>query len=171
MPRASSYPRPRFVREESWRYKRVRTPWRSPKGKSSRMRRSKDGWPPVVKIGYSHARATRGLHPSGLREVLIWRPKDLQSLDPNTQVARIAHTVGENKRIQIMEEAKKVNIKILNPGLKKPTEPEVAVEPPPVESIEESKEVTTPAEQPSEEKSQEGKPKQTSKASERKGSR
>jgi large subunit ribosomal protein L32e len=115
-----SYPRPRFVREESWRYKRVKEAWRSPRGKTSRVRRSKKGWPAVVKIGYSRAKAIRGMHPSGLREVLVWRPDDLKSIDPKIQVARIAHTVGENKRVLIVEEAKKANIRILNPGLKKP---------------------------------------------------
>ena len=131
-----TYRRPRFVREESWRYKRVKEPWRAPHGKTSRVRRSKKGWPAVVKIGYSKPRATRGLHPSGLREAIVWRVKDLQSLDPKLHVARIAHTVGENKRVQIIEEAKKANIRILNPGLKKPAEavppevtPEVAPEP------------------------------------------
>lgn len=126
---ATSYPRPRFVREESWRYKRVKSAWRSPRGKTSRVRRSKNGWPPVVKIGYSRPRATRGIHPSGLREVIIWRPSDLEKLDPDKQVARIAHTVGENKRVLILEEAKKRSIRILNHGLKKPPEPEITPEP------------------------------------------
>src|SRR5208282_5809101 len=126
-----SYKRPRFVREESWRYKRVKEPWRSPKGKSSRVRRSKEGWPPVVKIGYARPKATRGRHPSGLKEVMVWRPKDLEGIDSKTQAARIAHTVGENKRVQILEEAKKANIRVLNPGLKKPAEivPETVTEP------------------------------------------
>ncbi|MGP8069233.1 MAG: 50S ribosomal protein L32e [Candidatus Bathyarchaeia archaeon] len=126
-----SYKRPRFVREESWRYKRVKEPWRSPKGKSSRVRRSKEGWPPVVKIGYARPKATRGRHPSGLKEVMVWRPKDLVGIDSKTQAARIAHTVGENKRVQILEDAKKANIRILNPGLKKPAEivPETVTEP------------------------------------------
>jgi hypothetical protein len=62
---------------------------------------------------------------------MVWRPKDLLGLDPKLQVARIAHTVGENKRVQIIDEAKKANIRILNPGLKKPAEalPEVPAEP------------------------------------------
>lgn len=117
-----SYKRPHFVREESWRYKRVKTPWRAPHGKTSRVRRSKEGWPPVVKIGYARPKATRGQHPSGLKEVMVWRPKDLEGIDSKTQAARIAHTVGENKRVQILEDAKKANIRVLNPGLKKPAE-------------------------------------------------
>jgi len=126
-----SYKRPHFVREESWRYKRVKEAWRSPKGKTSRVRRSKEGWPPVVKIGYARPKATRGRHSSGLKEVMVWRPKDLEGIDPKTQAARIAHTVGENKRVLILEDAKKANIRILNPGLKKPAEivPETVTEP------------------------------------------
>jgi large subunit ribosomal protein L32e len=126
---ATSYPRPRFVREESWRYKRVKSHWRSPRGKTSRVRRSKNGWPAVVKIGYSRPKATRGIHPSGLREIIIWRPSDLANVDPAKQVARIAHTVGENKRVLILEEAKKRSIRILNHGLKKVPETEVIPEP------------------------------------------
>ncbi len=125
-----AYRKPRFVREESWRYKRVKEAWRAPRGKTSRVRRSKKGWPAVVKIGYSKPKATRGLHPSGLREVIVWRVEDLEGLDPKLHVGRIAHTVGERKRVQIVDEAKKANVRILNPSLKKPAEavPEVAPE-------------------------------------------
>ena len=173
-----SYRRPRFVREESWRYKRVKEPWRAPHGKTSRVRRSKKGWPAVVKIGYSKPKATRGLHPSGLREVMVWRVKDLEGLDPKVHVARIAHTVGENKRVQIVEEAKKANIRILNPGLKKPTEtvPEVAPEvaPGPATAPEATpetrgveKEETKPPEQKPKAKKK-GKPKTTKKGKSKK---
>ena len=122
----SSYKRPRFVREESWRYKRVKESWRSPRGKTSRVRRSKEGWPPVVKIGYARPKAIRGEHPSGLKEIMVWRPKDLEGIDPTTQAARIAHTVGERKRVDILDQAKKSNIRVLNPGPKK--EAEIATE-------------------------------------------
>lgn len=141
---SSAYKRPRFVREESWRYKRVKESWRSPRGKTSRVRRSKKGWPPVVKIGYSHPKATRGIHPSGLREVTIWRPADLQSIDPRNQVGRIAHTVGEKKRVQIIEEAKKKDIRILNPGLKRAPEPKPEPAPP---ETPETPETSEPAEE------------------------
>ncbi|HXZ90382.1 MAG TPA: 50S ribosomal protein L32e [Candidatus Dormibacteraeota bacterium] len=121
-----SYKRPHFVREESWRYKRVKESWRSPRGKTSRVRRSKQGWPPVVKIGYARPKAIRGAHPSGLKEIMVWRPKDLEGVDPKTQAVRIAHTVGERKRVDILDQAKKANIRVLNPGPKK--EPEVTPE-------------------------------------------
>ncbi len=69
------------------------------------------------------------MHPSGLREVIVYRPQDVSKVDPKTQAVRIAHTVGENKRVLILEELKKANIKVLNPGHKKAAEPEAAAEP------------------------------------------
>ena len=53
---------------------------------------------------------------------MVRRLKDLEGIDPKTQAARIAHTVGERKRVEILDQAKKANIRILNPGLKKEAE-------------------------------------------------
>ncbi len=102
-----------------------------------------------MKVGYAKPRATRGLHPSGLRVVIVWRPKDLENLDPKVHAGMIAHTVGENKRVQILDEAKKVNIRILNPGPKKPAEagPEVAAKPTPAEPAEPTPETKKTAEE------------------------
>ena len=126
-----TYARPKFVREESWRYKRVKPSWRSARGKSSRVRRSKEGWPPLVKIGYARPASIRGLHPSGMKEILVHRPKDLEQIDPKICVARIAHTVGENKRLLILDAAERRGVHVLNPGPKK--EEAAAVTPPPEE--------------------------------------
>ncbi|NIQ32723.1 MAG: 50S ribosomal protein L32e, partial [Nitrososphaeria archaeon] len=52
--------KPKFARQESWRYKRVNERWRKPKGGSSRMRRRKSGLPPIVSIGYGTPKAERG---------------------------------------------------------------------------------------------------------------
>jgi large subunit ribosomal protein L32e len=160
-----SYARPRFVREESWRYKRVKSAWRSPRGKTSRMRRSKEGWPPIVKIGYSKPNATKGMHPSGLREVIVYRPQDLSKVDPKTQGVRIAHTVGENKRVLILEEAKKTSIKILNPSHKKAAEPTVTETQVPAEEAEPTSEV-----EPETKNAREEEPQEPDKETERKSS-
>jgi large subunit ribosomal protein L32e len=37
--------RPDFVRQESWRYKKLATNWRKPKGKDNKMRRQVSGVP------------------------------------------------------------------------------------------------------------------------------
>jgi len=107
--------RPEFVRQESWRYVRVKPNWRRPRGKDSKMRLQVKGWPPLVKIGYRTPKNYRDLHPSGYKEVLVYRPEDLQGLNPEVHAIRIASSVGMRKRLLIVEEARKLGLKILNP--------------------------------------------------------
>jgi len=106
--------KPSFVRQESWRYKRLKESWRRPRGLDNKMRRKIKGWPPTVNVGYRGPKATRGLHPSGYKEVLVYNTEDLKKIDPKTQAARIAHTVGKRKRTKILVEARKKKITILN---------------------------------------------------------
>jgi large subunit ribosomal protein L32e len=108
--------RPDFVRQESWRYKKLATNWRKPKGKDNKMRKQVSGVPPLVKVGYKGPRKARGLHPSGYNDILVFNTKDLMKIDPKKDAARIAHAVGNKKRIDIVTEATKLEIKVLNPG-------------------------------------------------------
>ena len=57
-------------------------------------------------MGYKGPKIARFLHPSGYREVIVYNVADLSTIDPNTQAARIAHTVGKRKRALIIAEAK-----------------------------------------------------------------
>ncbi len=107
--------KPRFRRQESWRYKRVSEVWRKPDGIDSKMRRKKKGWPKSVEVGYRGPKAARGLHPSGYAEVLIHTEDDVEKVDPKTQAIRIAHAVGARKRIEITARARERDIHILNP--------------------------------------------------------
>jgi len=107
--------KPEFRRQESWRYVRIKPNWRRPRGKDSKMRLQVRGAPPLVKIGYGSPRKYRGLHPSGYREVLVYRPEDLEKINPETEAARIAGGVGKLKRTKIMEAALARGIKVLNP--------------------------------------------------------
>ena len=108
--------RPEFVRQESWRYDRLAPNWRRPKGKDNKMRKQVSGVPPLAKVGYKGPRKSRGLHPSGYNDILIFNLKDLTKIDPKVDAVRIAHTVGNRKRIEIVTEATKLKMKILNPG-------------------------------------------------------
>jgi len=111
--------RRRFVRQESWRLTRVKSRWRRPRGKTSKMRVHLRGWPGTVKVGYKSKRTERGLHPSGLREVLVGREADLDKINSKTQIIKIKHTVGERKRVAILEKAQALELTVANPGPKK----------------------------------------------------
>jgi large subunit ribosomal protein L32e len=78
------------------------------------MRRKIKGWPQTVSTGYKGPKIARGLHPSGYREVLVSNKSDLAKVDPTTHAARIAHTIGMRKRAQIIAEAKKRKVYVLN---------------------------------------------------------
>jgi large subunit ribosomal protein L32e len=108
--------RPKFVRQESWRYIRLAENWRKPKGVDNKMRKQVSGVPPLVKVGYRGPKRARGLHPSGYRDRLIHTIRDLEKLDPKIDAARIGHSVGRRKRIDIVSKANALGVKVLNRG-------------------------------------------------------
>ncbi len=108
--------RPAFRRPEWFRYKKLsRSGWRRPFGLHNKQRRHYGYRPNVVSVGYGGPAATRGLHPSGFREVLIHNVGGLEEIDPKVQAARIAKGVGSRKRELIEDEAQRLKIRILNP--------------------------------------------------------
>jgi len=112
--------RPHFKRYESWRFVRIKDQWKKPRGIDNKMRTELQGWPKSVKVGYRGPAAVRGLHSSGMEEVMVWNAKDLEKVDPETQVARIGGTVGGKKKETMPEKAEELKIRILNPGVVEP---------------------------------------------------
>lgn len=146
---------PKIVRQESWRLKRIGESWRKPTGVSNKMRRRQRGWPKSVSIGYKTTEELRHLHPSGLREAMIHRPTDLEKIDPKNFAVRIGHTVGEKKRVAILDRARELEIKVLNPGTPRRQEAleekQRKVEPAEPEKEPEQPEVTEQSSEPQEE--------------------
>jgi len=105
---------PKFVRVESWRYKRLAPSWRRPKGLDNKTRRKTRAGVKMPNVGYEVPAAIRGLHPSGLIDTLIFNIKDLESLDPAIHAVRISARIGAKKRIKIVEAAFEKKFRILN---------------------------------------------------------
>ncbi len=107
--------RPKFIRAESWRYDRLRTTWRKPKGVDNHQRKQKSrGRPGLVKVGYGGPRASRGLHPSGYTDNLIYNVAGLETLDPKSDGVRIGHSVGTKKRLAIVARSSELGLKVFN---------------------------------------------------------
>jgi large subunit ribosomal protein L32e len=107
--------RPKFIRQESWRYAKLHPEWRKPKGVDNKVRRQDKGWPALVRVGYRGPVESRGLHPSGHFEVLVQRVGDLEGLVPGRDVARIGGTVGAKKRQAILGRATELGLRVVNP--------------------------------------------------------
>lgn len=107
--------RPDFIRPESWRYKRLDTTWRKPKGVDNHQRKQKSrGRPGLVKVGYGGPKVARGLHPSGYTDNLVYNVSDLENLNPKTDGIRLGHSVGTKKRKEIMTIAVEKKFKVFN---------------------------------------------------------
>ncbi|MDH7507600.1 MAG: 50S ribosomal protein L32e [Candidatus Thermoplasmatota archaeon] len=106
--------KPKFLREEWFRYVKIPKNWRKPDGLTSKMRLHKKYRPSVVRIGFRGPRETRGLHSSGFEEVFVFNVNDLSKINPDKQAARIGSSVGTKKRLEIQKKAKELDIRILN---------------------------------------------------------
>jgi large subunit ribosomal protein L32e len=111
---ATSAARPRFRRQEWFRYRKFADEWRKPQGGQSKLRRHFGYRWNLPSIGYRGPREVRGLHPSGFQEVLIHNPRQLEGLDPAKQAVRIAHAVGARKRELIEKACEEKGLRVLN---------------------------------------------------------
>jgi large subunit ribosomal protein L32e len=106
--------KPRFVRPESWRYFRLKENWRNPRGLDHKVRLMYKGWPPAAGSGYGGPKLSRGLHPSGYKEAMVYNVEQLSEIEPKLQAIRIGHRVGKRKKANILAEARRRKIVVLN---------------------------------------------------------
>ncbi len=107
---------PAFRHDQAHRWVRVKDSWRKVRGIDSPTRQKRRGRIAMVESGYRKPRLVRGLHPSGFVEVLVHRPADLEGLNPEIHAVRIAGTVGDRKREDIIKRAEAMMIRVLNAG-------------------------------------------------------
>jgi len=105
----------KFLRQTVHSYKRLKKRWRKPRGSTSKLRRhmKPKGLRPL--IGYRKPKEARFLHPSGLREVLVFNEKVLGKIDTKKDAVKIGSSVGKRKRQDILKKAEELKIKVLNP--------------------------------------------------------
>jgi len=106
--------KPKFLRPVARSRKRLGLKWRRNKGLHGKVRRHEKGKNKMPTIGYRAPKELRYLHPSGLKEALVFNLSDLEKIDQKTEAARISHAVGKKKRVEILKKAEELKIKVLN---------------------------------------------------------
>jgi large subunit ribosomal protein L32e len=115
-------PRLKFLRR-NWskasrlgRKRKNKQVWRSPKGRHSKTRGERKGYPAIVKIGYKQDTSTSGLI-ENKTPVLVNNIKELLKLGKN-EIA-ILGNIGMKKKLEIAKFAKEKKIEISNLNIEK----------------------------------------------------
>ncbi|MFN3268072.1 MAG: 50S ribosomal protein L32e [Zestosphaera sp.] len=111
--------RVRFLRHQWWKFWKFVNDlkWRRPKGIDNPMRLRLKGMPPRPSSGFGTPREVRGLHPSGLRPVVVRNVKELESLNPSEVIVYVGRTVGRRKRVEIVSRARELGFLVANEGV------------------------------------------------------
>lgn len=105
---------PKFIRHAAHRKPGLEEKWRKPKGLHNKLGDNKRGHGRQVNDGFRSPAAVRDLSKNGKKIFLINNKKDLQIAEPEIHDIIISGTLGNKKRLEIVEEAKKEGFTILN---------------------------------------------------------
>lgn len=109
----------KFLRSDTMRHSKIGKnrrklqKWRAPRGRHSKIRRKRFGYPRLPGIGFGTPRINSG-KVEGLNPVLIHNVKELEQM-PKGSIAIIAR-VGARKKIDILKKASELKLRILNVG-------------------------------------------------------
>ncbi len=112
----------RFLRPDTKRFSRLGKnrrklqKWRRVRGKSNKMRLNRAGHASVPKVGFKTMRSESG-KVKGMIPKLVHNLQELNALGKDE--AAIIARIGAKKKLEIVKEAEKAKIKILNLGGKK----------------------------------------------------
>ncbi|MCH8519684.1 MAG: hypothetical protein LAT82_02920 [Nanoarchaeota archaeon] len=110
--------KPTYRRRQSNQYAKIakNDAWRRPKGMGNKSRRNRRGHIGMLKVGYGSPKSVRGANRDGLFEVVIGNIEQLKLVDSKTHVGVISRTVGDKKKLAILEFAQKEKLSIGNVG-------------------------------------------------------
>lgn len=110
----------KFYRNVWWKFAKFSNDplWRRPKGKDNPMRLKLKGYPPIATVGYRTPQIIRGLHPSGLKPVVVNNVADLSKYKPDEVIVYIGSGVSLRKRLEIVNKARNAGFLIANEGVR-----------------------------------------------------
>ena len=112
--KAQKAKKPHFKRQDWHKKSRLEPKWRKPKGMDSKLRRHMHGHGHLPTTGFRSPVAVRGMHKSGLVQVLVHTMSQLEGLNGKTHGVIIASAVGNRARLEMFTKAHSKSIRILN---------------------------------------------------------
>ena len=104
---------PVFRRQSSPKKVEVGTGWRKAKGCDSKVGSNRKGYLKKVKVGYKGPREARGLSRDGFNIILVNNIQELSNVD-NKKDAVCIGSIGKRKKLILIQECIKKNLKIIN---------------------------------------------------------
>lgn len=106
--------KPLFIKTDAHKKARLDYKWKKPRGLHNKMRLEKKGYRKKVKEGYKTPSKVRGLSPDGFVPVNVRNNFELKNLNKEIHGVIISGKVGSKKKVELIEEAKKLGLKIIN---------------------------------------------------------
>lgn len=109
---------PEFKRYDWDKYYRLerQDKWRRTSGQDNKTRLKMKGFPKPAGVGFRMPKIVRGLHPSGLKEVLVNNLKELEALRglEDKVIVRISGKVGLRLRQELLKRSKEMGLRVCN---------------------------------------------------------
>ncbi|MBI4018189.1 MAG: hypothetical protein HY368_01125 [Candidatus Aenigmarchaeota archaeon] len=102
-----------FKPQDYFRYKKTGSRWQKPRGKQSKLRKSKKGAGRMPGAGYRTPKKFRGLERGVIKAVVVESDRDLAGVGENEAII-ISAALGKRKIYLIASAARQRGIKILN---------------------------------------------------------
>ncbi len=105
--------KPKFLRQDAHRVKKLEKKWRAPKGRHSKMRFKLRSYRKQPSRGYSSPREVRGLDSKGRKEARVETIQDLKKVK-NDEIIVIGSTVGTKKKLEILKKILESKLQVKN---------------------------------------------------------
>ena len=105
--------KPKYLRQDAHRVKKLENKWRKPKGMHSKMRRRMKSYRKSPEVGYGSPKAVKNLTKEGAIPLIIKSIKELENIGKNV-VLILSGKIGLKKKLEIAKKVQKDNLKIKN---------------------------------------------------------
>lgn len=107
----------KFLRSDFWRYSKLGKnrkklqKWRRAKGRHSKVREKRKGYPRMPTVGYRTESSLKGKI-NNLVPILVHNLKELETIKKGQGI--IIAKIGAKKKIEVLKKAEEMKIKIIN---------------------------------------------------------